>query len=465
MSITLIVLLIYLAFQFGLGFYISRFIKSQNDYFAAGRNFPLIIVSVSLFATWFGAETTIGSSGAVYADGISGARADPFGYGLCLVLCGLLIAGKMWNTRYLTLSDFYLERYGVSVERLAVWILSVSSLIWAAAQLRAFAQVLSAATTFPLELTLILAISCVIAYTLMGGLMGDMLTDVVQAVVISLGLFLLLSTVIFTTDNLNEIIAQIPTQRLSLIGPLETWPERIERWAIPILGSLVAQEILARLFSARSQKIAVRSCYVGAGMYMILGMIPVFLGLIGPSLIQIDGESEQFLVLLATKYLSPVMLGLFLGAIISALLATIDSILLAVGALFSHNFIIPIFKIQGEKKMLLISRAVVLVAGVTVYILARHSEGIYDLLETASSFGTSGILVITLFGLWSKKGDQLTAFVTVIAGLFFTPLAEYYLELRTPFIASIIFSFVVFVLCSCFRASNMEQAELHAGSR
>jgi Na+/proline symporter len=458
---TLIVLLIYLAFQFGLGYYISRFIKSQNDYFAAGRNFPLIIVSISLFATWFGAETTIGSSGAVYADGISGARADPFGYGVCLILCGFLIAGKMWNTRYLTLSDFYLERFGVSVERVAVWILSVSSLIWAAAQLRAFAQVLSAATTFPLELTLLLAISCVIAYTLMGGLMGDMLTDVVQALVISLGLFLLLGTVYFQHSNIHEIIMSIPRERLSLIGEFETWPERIERLAIPILGSLVAQEILARLFSARSQKIAVRSCYVGAGLYMVLGMIPVFLGLIGPQLIAFEGESEQFLVLLATEYLNPVLLGLFLGAIISALLATIDSILLAVGALFSHNFIIPIFKIMGEKKKLLISRIVVLIAGVIVYILARHSEGIYDLLETASSFGTSGILVITLFGLWTGLGDQLTAFITVLAGLIFTPFAEYVLELRTPFIASIGFSVIIFILLSTFRANNKEAVEPH----
>lgn len=451
LNLTFIVLLCYLIFQFSIGYIVSRFIKTEADYFVAGRSFPMIIVAVSLFATWFGAETTIGSSGAVYAEGISGSRADPFGYGLCLVLAGVLIAGRVWSKKYITLSDFYKDRFGLSVEQLAVWVLSASSLIWAAAQLRAFGQVISASTSWNLELTLLLGFLCVVSYTLLGGLMGDMITDFVQAIVISGGLILLLVITFLNVPDLTQAILNQPAERLSLIGEGENWPMRLERWAIPILGSLVAQEIISRIFSAHSKSVAVKACYLGAGIYLVMGSIPVILGLVGPGLVTIEGDSEQFLIHFASEYLSPIMLGVFLGAIVSALLATIDSILLAVGALVSHNFVIPRFKIRTEKSKLLVSRLIVLIAGLVVYLLAVHSDGIYELLEIASSFGTAGILVITLFGLWTKFGDAQTAFITLIVGIATTPIADYVLDVDTPFLLSIAFALVTYIVVGLAR--------------
>lgn len=448
MTVTFFVLLCYLALQFSVGLYISRKVHNESDYFVAGRNFPLFIVAVSLFATWFGAETTIGSSGAVYGEGISGSRADPFGYALCLFLSGTFIAAKIWNKNYITLSDFYRDRYGASVEQLAVWVLSVSSLIWAAAQLRAFGQVISASTDLNFELTLFLGFLCVVSYTLLGGLMGDMITDVIQAVVIAGGLILLIFVVGSSVPDFSRAIFEQAPERLSLLGQGESWAMRIERWAIPIFGSLVAQEVISRIFSARTQMIAVKACYLGAGIYLFLGMIPVLLGLVGPKLITVEGDPEQYLILLAQTYLSPVLLGIFLGALISALLATIDSILLAVGALVGHNFLIPILKLQTDRSKLILSRLVVLTAGFIVYLLAMHSTSIYDLLEMASSFGTSGILIITLVGLWSKYGDERVALITLVIGIITTPIAEYIFKFETPFLISLLLAAISFAICT-----------------
>ncbi len=437
---TLTTLIIYLFLQFALCFYISRKIKSEADYLVAGRSFPLIVVAVSLFATWFGAETCIGSSGAVYAEGLSGSRADPFGYSLCLVLSGLLIAGRMWNKKYMTLSDFYKDRFGAPVEQLAVWILSLSSLIWAAAQLRAFGQVISATTNLDLDTTLLIGTVCVISYTLLGGLMGDMITDLVQAVVIGVGLMILFVVIFLNVPDWNHSLSQISPERWSILGQNESWLERIDRWAIPIFGSLVAQEIISRIFAARSKTIAVKACYVGAAIYIGFGLIPVFLGLIGPQLIQVEGDSEQFLIQLAKTYMSPVLVGIFAGALISALLATLDSILLAVAALISHNFLVPRFKIEGHRSKILTSRLVVLAAGLAAYILATYAEGIYALLEIASTFGTAGILIITLVGLWTSFGGMQSALAALLVGLVSTPIAKYVLNLSSPFLLSILLS-------------------------
>ncbi|MCB0412415.1 MAG: hypothetical protein KDD22_07810, partial [Bdellovibrionales bacterium] len=386
---TITTLLLYLIFQFLLCVYVSQKVETESDYLVGGRNFTTTIVSVSLFATWFGAETCIGSSGAVYAQGLSGSRADPLGYSMCLLLSGLLIAPKLWNQRYMTLSDFYKERFGSTVEQVAVWILSLSSLIWAAAQLRAFGQVISATTDLNIQVTLFLGFAFVVGYTLLGGLMGDMVTDLVQGIVMALGLIMILVAILWNTPDLGHIIKSIPAERLHVLGDGESLWACINRWAIPVFGSLVAQEIVARILSSKTSRIAVRSCYISAGIYLFLGSIPVFLGLIGPTLLPNVESSEHFLIELSQTHLSPILVGIFSGALISALLATIDSILLSVGALVSHNFLIPRFNIRTEAAKVKTSRIVVFAAGLVAYLLAIRSSGILELLEIASSFGTA----------------------------------------------------------------------------
>lgn len=447
-SMNLSILLGYLGLQFLLCLYIAKRIQSQDDYLVAGRSLPLAMVSISLFATWFGAETCIGSSAAVYTDGISGSRADPFGYGLCLLFSGLLIAPRMWNEKYTTLADLYHFRFGKKSEYLATWILSLSSLIWAAAQLRAFSQVVSATTDLPVQSTLILSFGFVVAYTVLGGLLGDVITDVVQGAVISIGLIALFFVAWSAEPAIFENLLHQPAERLSFLGQTETWLERIDRWSIPILGSLVAQEIVSRILSAKSAKVAVKACYLSAIIYVALGSIPVILGLVGPELLKVDGDSEQFLIQLAQKYLPSWMVAIFAGALISALLATIDSILLSVSALVSHNVIIPAMKIENESTKLKLSRWVVVAAGFVAYIMAVYADSIYELLESASAFGTSGILIITIAGLWLKWGDDFTAAGTLLVGLAATPIAEYVFEAQSPFLVSVSCAFIAFCLLS-----------------
>lgn len=447
---TLFTIISYLALQLGIVIWLSRNIENDSDYFVGGRSFGIGIVSISLFATWFGAETCIGSSGAVYAEGISGSRVDPFGYSLCLFLSGLLIT-KIWNTKYLTLSDFYEDRFGKSVGMLATWILVFSTIIWAAAQLRAFGQVISATTSFDLNLAIPLGLIFVVIYTLFGGLMGDMITDVIQAIVIAIGLIMLLVVILSDIPDLGVAFDQIGPERWSFLGKNETIGKRLDRWAIPIFGSLVAQEIVSRILSARSREVATKACYVSGVVYLFFGMIPVVIGMLGPQIINVQGESEQFIFELTHMKLGPALSGIFAGAIISALLATIDSILLAASSMVSNNFLVPLLKITDEKKKLKIGRIVIVAAALVAYVLAVNSESIFELLETASSFGTAGILVITILGLWTKLGDQNIALGTLIVGIIMTPIGDFVLKLSSPFLFSIGMSLIFFLVMSKFK--------------
>jgi Na+/proline symporter len=143
----------------------------------------------------------------------------------------------------------------------------------------------------------------------------------------------------------------------------------------------------------------------------------------------------------------------FVGALISAILATIDSILLAVSAMVAHNLLARFLSARNQQHKVRAARLVVVAAGLVAYVMAVYGKGIYELLETASSFGTAGVLVITLVGLYTGFGKALSATLALAAGLVLTPLGNYVLDWQAPFLSSVLGAAIGFVLGRVLSAS------------
>src|SRR5262249_61572119 len=164
---------------------------SEADYILAGRRLGVGLIAFSVFATYFGAEAIVASGGAVYERGLTGALVDPLGYAAAIVLVGVLFARALWKRGLTTFADLFRERYSVGVERLVVVVLVPGSVIWAAAQVRAFGQTMSANSGLSLVAAISLAAMLVAAYSVVGGLLADAVTDVIQGLAVVLGLVLL----------------------------------------------------------------------------------------------------------------------------------------------------------------------------------------------------------------------------------------------------------------------------------
>src|SRR5690606_27431776 len=82
----------YVVVQFAIGIWVARRVKTTTDFLIAGRTLGLGLVSFSVFATFFGAEAIVGTSGAVYEEGLVGGQIDPFGYALAIFLVGAIFA-------------------------------------------------------------------------------------------------------------------------------------------------------------------------------------------------------------------------------------------------------------------------------------------------------------------------------------------------------------------------------------
>jgi Na+/proline symporter len=180
-----------------------------------------------------------------------------------------------------------------------------------------------------------------------------------------------------------------------------------------VFGSLVTAEIVGRIIATRTAQIARRASLVAGAMYISVGLIPVFVGIVGHELVTSIDDPEQLMSLVARATLPTVGYAIFAGALTSAILSTVNSTLLIASGLMSHNLLIPALGVTRERSKVQLARAGVAVFGVIAYVLALRSEGVFKLVEQASAFGSAGALVTITFGLFTRFGGPLAALATL----------------------------------------------------
>lgn len=438
MNWVLLALVGYLAIQLAIGVWLAPKIRSESDFLIAGRRLGYPLTTFSIFATWFGAESCISSAGRVYEEGFSLTTAEPFAYGITLMLSGVIFAVPIWRMKLTTMADFFRVRFDSRVEKLAAVMLIPPGVLWAAAQLRGFGQVLTTVTSLDIGTAIAVAAAFCILYTVLGGLLADAITDLVQGIVLILGLGLLLVAVVVAQGGIGASAAGIDLSRISLVGPevTPTFLGLLEEYAIPIAGSVVAVEVLSRVLAARSPEVARNGAVMAGGLYILVGLIPVTLGLIAARLVPNLADAEQFLPALALQTLPTAGYVLFLGALISAILSTVDTILLVAGGIAAHNIVGPVFNITDDRMKLLLARSGVLLFGAMSLYLALGGRGVAELVEESSSFGTAGTLVVVSFGLFTKIGGPMAATLALLGGLASYAAASA-MALAYPFLTSV----------------------------
>lgn len=439
MTPVLIGILAYVAAQIAIGVVVSRRVKTEDDYLVAGRRLGPTLATVSIFATWFGAETCVGATGSLYADGLGATSVEPFAYGICLVAMGVVFARPMWRAGITTLADLFRKRFGPSVETTAAVVLIPTSLFWAAAQVRAFGQVLSTSAGIDVATGVAIAAAIAIVYTMCGGLLADVVTDLVQGAALVIGLLVLTVAVFAAAGGPSEALALIGTTPPSREPP-EPQPllDVLESWALPILGSITAQEVISRSLAARSAPVARNAAVVGGLAYLLVGLMPVSIGLLAAHTSPDLDDPDQVLATVAAAHLPTFGYVLFAGALISAILSTVDSALLAASSILSRNVLLAGRPEVTQATRIRTARLAVLGFGVVAWVLAHDAERVFDLIENASGFGSAGVLVVTCFGLFSRIGGTPAAILSLVCGAMTWMVGAYVAtDFAHPFLASL----------------------------
>lgn len=453
----------YVLAQFAVGIWVSRRVKSETDYILAGRSLGPTLIAFSVFATWFGAEAIVATSAEVYDKGLSGALVDPFAYGLAVIAAGLFYAAMLWRKGVTTFADVFRERFSPGVEKLVVIVLLPGSVFWAAAQIRAFGQVLSSGSDMSLANAITLAAVLVASYSVIGGLLADAVTDLVQGFAVILGLVVLTVVVAVAAGGITQALVAVPAEHVAFSTQAHGTPlEVIEAVAVAFFGSFVAIELISRFLGARSAAVARGGTMAGGLMYIAIGTLPLFLGLAASGLVRSNPElqaklvdSEQVVSVLSEFYLPQWHYVIFGGALISAILSVVHSALHASGAQVSHNIVVRLIPTLGMRGKLIAARLSVVVLTAVAFLLALTSDRIKELVEIASAFGSAGVFVSAGFGMFTRFGGASSAAVSICLGTAVWAIGRFILEWEAPYLVAL----------GCSAAAYVAVAALHRRER
>ena len=438
MLLTLVIA--YLLVTIAIGLVAAKRVKTSADFAIAGRHLPLAMIVTTTFATWFGAETVLGIPAKFVNSGLNGVVEDPFGAGGCLILVGLFFAGKLYRMNLLTISDYYRERYGRSVEIFCSIIIMVSYLGWVSAQVTALGLVFNLLSggviSMPWGMTI--GVVSVLAYTLFGGMWSVAITDFMQMIILVVGLAVLAVYAGDQAGGADKVIALAVSQDLFKFLPEPNMKDILFFLAAAItimFGSIPQQDVFQRVMSANSLNAATKGPIIGGICYILFAFVPMFL-VVSALIIMpeqaaqlIEEDPQKVLPTLVMTQMPFVMQVLFFGALLSAIKSCASATLLAPSVTFTENIWRQFFPHQGDKQSLLAMRVTVLVfsALVLLYAIQMQGSSIYEMVSGAYQVTLVGAFIPLLFGLYWAKATTQGAIFSIALGL-----STWLLLLMTP---------------------------------
>jgi Na+/proline symporter len=417
-----IVLSIYLLALLAVSVVSARRVHNEEDYIVAGRRLPLWLAWGTLLATWFGAATVLGAAEAARKEGLRGTILDPFASGCALIVAGLFFARPLWEMKLLTMADFYGRIYGKRAEVTASLIMIPGYFGWIGAQYVALAGLQEHYFGIDARGGILLAAGVILLYTLIGGMWSVTLTDTLQMFVILVTL-VILGVVTFShlgdgsfAGGLDRLFTQTDPDRLTLLpqagaAAAVAWTAT---WASGVFGNIPGQDLTQRIFASKDALTAKRACLLAGGIYIVFGLLPVGMGLASNILAPNMPEDQTILGVLADGFLTPATASIFIVALVSVIVSTATSAVLAPACILAHNLIGRFEHLESRK--LLIDRLCVLAVTLGGVAAAFSGKSILDLLELSLS-----IVVVTLFvpmvvGLFGKPRGEPAAIAAMIAG-------------------------------------------------
>jgi Na+/proline symporter len=355
---------------------------------------------------------------------------------MCLILVGLFFARHLYSKKYLTIGDFFRERYGRTVEVLITLCIVVSYLGWVAAQVKALGLVFNVVSNDGIsqQWGMIIGAASVLIYTLFGGMWSVAITDFIQMIIIVLGMLYIGYEVSGLTGGVDVVIAHAAAaDKLSILPDwnLAAVLGFIAALVTMMLGSIPQQDVFQRITSSKNVDIAVKASILGGILYFLFAFIPIFLAysasLINPQLVDqyLHTDSQLILPNLILNHAPLFAQVMFFGALLSAIKSCASATLLAPSVTFAENIVKGFFKHLSDQHLLKIMRITVLCFTVFVTLFALNSElSIFKMVESAYKVTLVAAFVPLAFGVYWSRANTLGGLLAVLFGLAIWILCE-----------------------------------------
>ncbi len=392
--------------------------KTEVDFIAAGRTIGPLVGGAVLTATQISAGTFVGTVGRHYLAGVSWWYVW-FGVWAGWLVSAFWVAPKLRRFGALTVPDYVSARFGSrTAGALAGALIVVSYTIYLVAQYQAAGEI--ALTVFGIEplTAMLILVTSVVIYTLPGGVRGSSYIEFLQTLIMVVALLAAVPGLLHYTAGPGPAIRFLQSLDPRLTG----WyygPKELLAFAISFGFSIAAAPYeLTRFYSMRDERTVRRAIYVAIGFQVIIGVAVLAIGMLTrvlfPSLSSVDLASS----VMAFEVLPPVVGALLLVAMLSAIMSTVNSILLVVGAGVAHDlygkFVRPS---ASQSHLVLVNRiSMVTLALIPIYFALQKYGDVQAIVVEQAKFIASFFFVPVVIGLNWRGGTAAGAMAAMLGG-------------------------------------------------
>ena len=448
-----IILFCYFAILFFIGYFASKRIKNTKDYYVDGKKLGFWVVAFSARATGESAWLLLGLTGLGAMVGVSGfwvVLGEVIGVSISWFFMAERFKKLTDKYNSITIPDYLVSRFKSTTNTLriiAATALSLFVIIYVSAQIDATGSAFESFLGWNYFTGAIVGFIIVLVYIFSGGFVAVAWSDLFQGLIMLLGLVLLPIVAYFSISSDVSI-----SQELTKLDPsfLNIWGEgglnMINFFTILGflgigLGFMGSPQLFVRFMSIKDTSEIKKGRWIAIIFTILTDSSAVLIGIFGRYLLtsinanpeEILGNGAQNVLPLLVERIMPLtLIGIYIAAVLSAIMSTIDSLLVLASSAISRDFYQQIFKPdKNEKELANISRIITLVLAVFALIIAMivaitiPERTIFWFVI----FGWSGIaatfcptIILSLF--WSKFNEK-GAIASMITGFLSVPLFKF----------------------------------------
>jgi len=442
-TIDLIIIVVYLVGILLVGILSVRLRKMTSEgYFLAGRGLGWVMVGAALFASNISTVHLVGLAASGYNEGLVWGNFEWLA-AITLIMLGLVFAPFYFKSRISTLPEFLEKRYGSTARTIMAFIAIIGALfVHIGMSLYAGAVVFHAFFGINV-LTSILVISVITAvYTVLGGLKAVVVTESVQTIILILGAIVLTGFAIAAlpdkgVSTFAELKAQLKPGQMNMLHSKESLGllgeggfESGLTWYACLLGYPVLglwywcsdQTIVQRVLGAKSRH-AAQMGPIFAGFLKILPVfILVFPGVIAYVLFKdiIGTDANQALPVMIDQLLPTGLKGLMAATLLAALMSTIAAALNSSATLVAVDIVKRLKPGTTDRQQIKYGRIAAIVVMLLAMLWSTQGDKFSSIFEGINKIAAAiapPVATVFLFGVFSKRGTNRAAIVTLVSGL------------------------------------------------
>ncbi len=439
-----IVILFYFAFIIGLGFYLRRFTKNQEDFFLAGRRNSSWVAGLAFLSANLGALELLGMTGNTFKYGMYVAHFYWVGAIPAMLFLGLYMMPFYYSSRIHSVPGYLKLRFDEKTRILNAFAFAVMTVLVSGINLYAMALVLRTFLGWDWDASLWISAATVGVYVYLSGLLSAIFTEIVQFFLIWFGLFLVSVLGLVEIGGWDQLFSKVPASFSTLWStsgdPSQNGMEIT--WAGIVLGLGFVLSfgywttdflVVQRAFSAKDLKAARMTPIIASFFKMGVPFIVIIAGLIawvlandpnsGFKLLSDGGQVnyDSALPLLIARYYPPGLIGLGVTALLAGFMAGQAGNVSAFNTVWTYDIYRAAIKKDASDDHLLLVGRITTIFGVIISVgtayWAKSFPSIMDYMQAIFSWVNAPLFATMLLGMFVVWITPNGAFWGLIAGM------------------------------------------------